>query len=35
METSPVKTLKEKRNNLMLFHGTNVKGEKGILSEGF
>ena len=35
METSPSKQLEEKRNNLMLFHGTNIKGVEGILKEGY
>ena len=35
METNPSKELKEKRNNLMLFHGTNSKGVEGILTDGF
>ena len=32
---SPVKTVEEKCNNLMLFHGTSEKGATGILKEGF
>ena len=34
-ETNPTKTSEVKRNNLMLFHGTNEKGVEGILKEGF
>ena len=35
IESNPTKMLKEKRNNLMLFQGTNSKGVEGILTEGF
>ena len=35
MESNKTKMLKEKRNNLMLFHGTNSIGVEGILTEGF
>ena len=35
IETDPSKQLEEKRNNLMLFHGTNSKGVEGILTEGY
>ena len=34
-ENNPIKAVNEKRNNLMLFHGTNKKGVTGILKEGF
>ena len=34
-ENSPTKIVEEKRNNLMLFHGTNRKHVDGILKEGF
>ena len=34
-ETNPTKTSEVKRNNLMLFHGTNEKGVERILKEGF
>lgn len=35
IENHQTKTLEEKRNNLMLFHGTNKNGVEGILKEGF
>ena len=35
LENNPLTTLDEKRNNLMLFHGTTIKGVEGILKEGF
>ena len=35
IESNKTKMFKEKRNNLMLFHGTNSKGVEGILTEGF
>ena len=34
-ENKPIKALNEKRNNIMLFHGTNWKSVIGILKEGF
>ena len=34
-ETNQTKTSEVKRNNLMLFHGTNQKGVERILKEGF
>ena len=34
-ETSPTNSVGKKRNNLMLFHGTNERGVEGILKEGF
>ena len=34
-ENNPIKTVNEKRNNLMLFHGTNKNAVTGILKEGF
>ena len=35
IESNKAKILKEKRNNLMLFHGTSSRGVEGILTEGF
>ena len=35
IESNKAKILKEKRNNLMLFHGTSSRRVKGILTEGF
>ena len=35
LENNPLSASEEKRNNLMLFHGTNKKGVEGILKEGF
>ena len=35
VENNPKTNLKEKRNNLMLFHGTNSIGVERILKEGF
>ena len=35
IESNPAVILKEKRNNLMLFHGTSSRRVKGILTEGF
>ena len=34
-ENNLIEPTEEKRNNLMLFHGTNRKGAVGILKEGF
>ena len=34
IKSNETKMFKEKRNNLMLFHGTNSIGAKGILTEG-
>ena len=34
-EKRSTSSVDEKRNNLMLFHGTNKKGVEGILKEGF
>ena len=34
-ENCPITSVNKKRNNLMLFHGTNKKGATGILKEGF
>ena len=34
-ETAPTSSVNEKRNNLMLFHGTNDKGVESILKKGF
>ena len=34
-ENNPLTTLNDKRNNLMLFHGTTMKGVEGILKQGF
>ena len=35
IENNSIKASEAKRNNLMLFHGTNRKGAAGILKEGF
>ena len=35
IEKNPVETLKEKRNNLMLFHGTKEYNVHSILENGF
>ena len=35
IETNVTKTLKEKRSNLMLFHGTSERAARGILTSGF
>ena len=34
-ENNPTKAVNEKRNNLMLFHGTDKKSATGILKKGF
>jgi len=34
-QKNPTSLMDNKRNNLMLFHGTNEKGVEGILKEGF
>ena len=35
LENNPAKTLNEKRNNLMLFHGTKEESVSNILKNGF
>ena len=35
IEKSSTNLVKEKSNNLMLFHGTSYRGATGILNEGF
>ena len=35
IENNPVETLNEKRNNLMLFHGTKEQSVNNILKNGF
>ena len=34
-ENNSIRSIEQKSNNLMLFHGTNQKGATGILKEGF